>query len=88
LQGGPGATFIGQGTDSVAGYDPGENILSAVVRWVEEGVAPDTILGTAYVNETQADGVAFRRRHCRYPMRNVYNGTGDPKSEDSWTCIV
>ncbi|PSR87137.1 tannase and feruloyl esterase [Coniella lustricola] len=87
--GGPGATFIGQSITSNFTNDPEGNVLSALVRWVEEGIAPETILGTAYVNETQSTGeVAFQRRHCRYPYRNVYSGSGDPTVPDSWECII
>lgn len=87
--GGPGATFIGQGGDSNATLSPEGNVLTAVVRWVEEGIAPDTILGTAYVNETKDSGeVAFQRRHCKYPLRNVYSGEGDPTTPDSWDCVA
>lgn len=86
-EGGPGATFIGQSLDSNATSNPDGNVLTAMVRWVEEGIAPDTILGTAYVNETASSGeVAFQRRHCRYPLRTVYSGSGDPTLPDSWTC--
>lgn len=86
--GGPGASFIGQKVESTASLDPDQNVLMAMVRWVEEGVAPDTITGTAYVNGDQSTGeVAFTRRHCRYPTRNVYSGSGDPTSPDSWTCV-
>lgn len=86
--GGNGATFVGQGASSNATVDPDGNVLMAMVRWVEEGVAPDTILGTAYVNETKESGqVAFQRRHCRYPLRNVYSGSGNATSPDSWECI-
>ncbi|ROW09330.1 hypothetical protein VPNG_05851 [Cytospora leucostoma] len=86
--GGAGATFIGQATAGNATLDPDGNVLLAMVRWVEEGVAPDSILGTAYVNETKDSGeVAFQRRHCKYPLRNVYSGSGDPTLPDSWTCV-
>lgn len=86
--GGPGASFIGQAITSNWTENPEGNVLTALVRWVEEGIAPDTILGTAYVNETQSTGeVAFQRRHCRYPYRNVYTGEGDPTEPDSWECI-
>lgn len=86
--GGPGASSIGQRIDYSATLDPEGNVLTAVVRWVEEGVAPDTILGTAYVNQTKDSGeVAFQRRHCRYPLRNVYSGSGDPADPDSWGCV-
>lgn len=87
--GGPGASFIGQQITSNATLDPEGNVLTAMVQWVEQGIAPDTILGTAYVNETQASGeVAFQRRHCRYPRRNVYTGSGDPTLPDSWECVI
>lgn len=86
--GGPGATFIGQAIDSNATLSPDGNVLTAMVRWVEEGIAPDTILGTAYVNETADSGeIAFQRRHCKYPLRTVYSGSGDPTVADSWTCV-
>jgi hypothetical protein len=84
---GPGATFIGNQERSVASLDPNENALMAIVRWVEEGVAPETITGTAYVNGNKSEGVAFKRRHCRWPHRNVYQEDGDPNSEFSWSCI-
>lgn len=87
--GGPGATFIGQGIDSNATLDPEGNVLTAMVRWVEQGVAPETLLGTAYVNETKDSGeIAFQRRHCKYPLRNVYSGSGDPTVPDSWECVA
>ncbi|KAK2039348.1 tannase and feruloyl esterase [Colletotrichum somersetense] len=84
--GGPGATFIGNQQKSVANYDPESNVLSAIVRWVEEGIAPDSILGTAYVNGTQGGVVQFKRNHCKYPARNVYKA-GNPNLPESWTCV-
>ncbi|KAL1873162.1 Feruloyl esterase [Diaporthe australafricana] len=87
--GGNGASFIGQEAASNATLDPEGNVLMAMVRWVEEGTAPDSILGTAYVNETKDSGeIAFQRRHCKYPLRNVYSGSGDATLPDSWECVV
>ena len=85
-EGGPGAVMIGNTRKNMASADPDENVLWAIVRWVEQGVAPDTITGTAYVNGTKDAGIAFKRKHCRWPYRNVYQG-GNPDSEDSWTCV-
>ncbi|CRK28919.1 hypothetical protein BN1708_015385 [Verticillium longisporum] len=84
--GGPGATFIGNRAVAVAGDEPERNVLSAIVRWVEEGIAPEHILGTAYINGTKTAGVNFERKHCKYPARNVYQ-SGDPKLADSWACV-
>ncbi|KAK1979836.1 Tannase/feruloyl esterase [Colletotrichum cereale] len=90
---GPGAWLVGQGgaAAAVAGndlpFDRAHSVLAAVVDWVEAGVAPDTVTGTKFVNDTAGLGVDFQRRHCRYPLRNIYKGDGlDPKKADSWTC--
>jgi len=88
---GPGATFIGNQEASLASLDPDENVLMAMVRWVEKGVAPDTITGTKFVNDTAALGVDFKRAHCRYPFRNVYVGPpgGDGwKNASNWNCTT
>uniref|UniRef100_A0A0W0EUX7 Carboxylic ester hydrolase n=1 Tax=Moniliophthora roreri TaxID=221103 RepID=A0A0W0EUX7_MONRR len=86
--GGEGAWQIGQGVGTSSGtevsLDPEANVLMAMVRWVEEGVAPDTILGTKFVNDSVTAGVAFSRRHCRYPLRNTYDGTGDSTKPEKW----
>ncbi|KAH7119162.1 Tannase/feruloyl esterase [Dendryphion nanum] len=86
--GGPGASFIGNQRRNSASLKPEENVLMATVQWVEEGIAPDTVTGTAFKNGTVANGVDFKRRHCRWPSRNVYKGTGDAKSADSWHCVI
>jgi feruloyl esterase len=86
--GGPGAHLIGNQETNSASLDPDENVLMAMVRWVENGTAPDTITGTKWVNDTESAGVAFKRAHCRYPLRNVYKGTGDPTVPESWQCII
>ncbi|PVI06793.1 feruloyl esteras-like protein B [Periconia macrospinosa] len=85
--GGDGASSIGQNIDSVESLDPKENILMALVDWVENGVAPDTVIGTKWVNNNKSDGVEYKRAHCKYPLRNQYKGQGDPKDIASWECV-
>lgn len=80
--GGLGAIHIGARPDTFAGWAPEKNVLSAVVRWVEDGVAPDYVEGTGY-----DDAGTFSRRHCRYPRRNQYTGEGDPRRPDGWECV-
>ena len=87
LGGGDGAHVIGQNSNEVSSYDPKENILMAIVDWVEKGNAPETIIGTKFVNDTQSLGVEFQRAHCKYPKRNQYKGEGDPNVIGSWECV-
>jgi feruloyl esterase len=84
--GGTGAAVIGQ-TGDYASLDAESNVLTAIVEWVEGGKAPDTILGSKYKNGSKASGIDSRKRHCRFPRRNVYKGKGDPKVPESWECV-
>lgn len=94
--GGPGAVNFGQRSRQTAPtVNPAENVLTALVHWVEDGTTPDTIMGTSFVggnggfgSGTPGTEVDFKRRHCRYPLRNVHTGKGDPKDPDTWECIL
>jgi feruloyl esterase len=85
--GGDGASVIGQNGDSVDSVDPQRNVLMAVVDWVENGVAPETVIGAKWVNGTKELGIEYERAHCKWPKRNVYKGVGDPKVIESWECV-
>ncbi|THU97400.1 tannase-domain-containing protein [Dendrothele bispora CBS 962.96] len=67
--------------------DPERNVLMAMVRWVEEGIAPEELVGTKWVNDRVEEGLEVRRSHCRYPLRNTYDGVGDPRVKESWKCL-
>lgn len=97
--GGVGATYIGQSIDSSVSYDARENVLMAMVKWVEDGVAPDTVTGSAVQMDEEgapvlsAEGevqVEWKRRHCRWPRRNVFVGgeEGDWRDAEQWECVV
>ena len=63
------------------GGGPGVNTLDTIgtlEKWVEKGVAPDTILGTG------AQGMT--RPLCAYPQAAEYKGTGDLKDGSNWSC--
>ncbi|KAK3216369.1 hypothetical protein GRF29_8g3052575 [Pseudopithomyces chartarum] len=85
--GGQGAWQIGQSGNAAQGskYDPRFNVLAAIVDWVENGVAPETLIGTKFVNDTVTKGIDFQRRHCRYPLRSTYVG-GNTDTLESWQC--
>ncbi|EMR65439.1 putative feruloyl esterase b protein [Eutypa lata UCREL1] len=62
-------------------------IPAALVAWVENGSAPETVTGTKFVDDVVAQGVAYRHSHCRYPTRSTYLGSEqDPLEERSWAC--
>jgi feruloyl esterase len=87
--GGPGAWNIGQAYSAdPKSFEPEDNILLAMVNWVEKGVAPDFVRGTKYVNDTAALGVDFRRKHCKFPTRNRYVGPGNYTDENAWKCVL
>ena len=60
------------------------NVLMALVRWVENRTAPETIRGTKFVGNNSAAGVGFTRKHCRYPFKDFHVGPGNSKNETSW----
>ena len=71
----PGMTHCGGGpaTDRF-------DTLSALVDWVEKGIAPERIV---------ASGATFpriTRPLCPYPAYARYTGTGNPQQADSFNC--
>jgi feruloyl esterase len=82
---GPGLTDFGQMPTSVSVKDSDHDVLSALVKWVEQGVAPDKIIATAFVDGTPAKGIRLQRPICPYPKFPNYVG-GDWKSPSSYRC--
>ena len=71
--GGEGTWSIGRASLGPAtSLDPSSNVLMALVRWVENETAPETIRGLKFVGDNPAAGVDFTRKHCRYPFKNFH----------------
>jgi feruloyl esterase len=79
--GGTGADSFGrpsQQDDSVSGNgqslvsDPDHDAVLALMRWVEKGKAPKSIIGASYVGGDRKQGVAFTRLLCPYPQVRHY----------------
>ncbi|KAJ7058566.1 tannase and feruloyl esterase [Mycena amicta] len=65
-EGGPGAFKFGQSPNARAPTaNSTHDIISALVDWVENGIGPESIIGT--------DMNAAEREHCRYPMKSVWD---------------
>ncbi|CZR65565.1 uncharacterized protein PAC_15465 [Phialocephala subalpina] len=64
---GPGGWVIGQQGGPLANgiaFNNSVNVFAAVVNWVENRVAPKSILGTKFVNDTVGLGIELQRNHC------------------------
>ncbi|PYH94649.1 feruloyl esterase [Aspergillus ellipticus CBS 707.79] len=75
----PGVGHCGGG-DGPAPVDA----LAALVRWVEEGVPPETLAAEG----VDGKGEKVTRALCPYPAQLVYDGHGDVKKAGSFRCEV
>ena len=87
ITGGPGTNFIGQTFGFAAGNNAENNILTRLVEWIEQGNAPETVRATRYVDNDPTKGFLYARKACRYPLTNVYKGTGNGTDEEGWSCV-
>jgi serine/threonine protein kinase len=92
---GPGPNFFGQvdltGLGGPPGIptptDPQHNVSSALVQWVENGVAPTAIIATKYVSDLDpSQGVKMTRPLCPYPQVAKYKGYGDTNEAANFVC--
>lgn len=85
--GGPGPNAFG-GIDqpSAVPFDAAHDVVAALDRWVEHGVAPERIIATKYVNDDPARGIAMTRPICAYPRLPRYKGSGDTNEASSFVC--
>jgi len=77
--GGPGLSNFGQGIQ-----DTGHDVLTALMDWVEKGIAPDEFTGSGY---DPVNKVRFERPIYPYPMVPEYTG-GDPTSPSSYRGVI
>jgi hypothetical protein len=90
----PGVAHCGGGVGAIAFAnaptpqqdDPAHDVFLALDKWVVQGVAPDQIIATGFVDGKPANGVAITRPLCPYPKEAHYKGTGDTNSAENFTC--
>ncbi len=86
--GGPGPnTFGGRGQRWVKN-DPDNDIMAAIDRWVERGVAPEKLVATKFKNDDPAQGIARTRPLCPYPQVARYRGSGSIDEAASFVCAA
>src|SRR5882724_7858867 len=86
---GPGpSSFGGVIAQPAPSYDAQYDLLTALTGWVEQGVAPGSVIATKYNNDTPQLGIAMQRPLCSYPQIPTYKGTGDPNTAASFRCVA
>ena len=63
--------------------DADHHMVSAVIKWVEQGVAPEKIVATRFDG---AGNLTRSRPVCAYPAEAVYNGSGDINDAANFSC--
>jgi feruloyl esterase len=81
--GGTGPDSIGGGAPepTAALRDADHHVVSAVIKWVEQGVAPEKIIATKFSGTT----ITRQRPVCPFPAQAVYKG-GDINAASSFKC--
>ena len=80
---GPNSVGGGMPEPPAAYRDADHHVVSAVIKWVEQGVAPDKIVATKF---DTAGHLTLSRPVCAYPAEAVYNGSGDVNDAANFSC--
>ncbi|KXH69233.1 feruloyl esterase B [Colletotrichum salicis] len=81
-----GISTITRATHGVPGHnDADHNGVLAIMRWVEESIAPEKIVATNYNSDNALKGVARQQPVCPYPTKARYMA-GDLDMPISWNC--
>ena len=71
------------------GGGPGPNVFDTVgplVRWVEQGQAPEQIVATKFNGDNPANGVLMTRPLCPFPSFAEYRGAGSTNEAANFVC--
>jgi feruloyl esterase len=86
----PGMNHCSGGSHALDSFDP----LTAIVDWVEEGTAPDSMIaGNSFnIKSNPVSGGALpplrTRPLCPYPQFAQYTGTGDIDDAANFKCVA
>lgn len=64
--------------------DADHHVVAALMKWVEQGVAPERIIAT----RIEAGRVTRQRPLCAYPQQAAYKGAGDIDDAASFACVT
>jgi len=58
-----------------------------MVKWVEEGEAPEKIVAAKYIDDDSSNGLNFTRPICAYPREIAYKGEGSIWNATNFECV-
>jgi feruloyl esterase len=64
-----------------------EDIMAAIVNWVEHGRAPDFLVATKYADDDPAKPRVMTRPICVYPKLAQWDRNGNPSEYRSFACV-
>ncbi len=67
--------------------DAAHDLSAALERWVEEGVAPATMIAVKPAEQAKASPL-MTRPLCPYPQEAVYKGAGSPDDPSAYACAA
>lgn len=85
--GGPGPNSFGAMVTPVKS-DPQRDMTLALERWVEEGVAPDTIIASRNLSASATGFTTRTRPLCPYPKVARYKGSGSTDDASNFVCTM
>jgi feruloyl esterase len=72
------------GNNAPVSGGPERDIVAALERWVEQGVAPERLIGRGVT--VGSPGKPLSRPVCPYPRIARYQGHGEPTDAASFSC--
>jgi len=92
--GGPGPSGIGGIVAARQPADPGSDLSAAMERWVEKGVAPESVKAVKPKNlmpaifDSSRGGVERTGLLCAYPKVAKWNGQGGSDDAANYACVI
>jgi len=84
---GIGPDDIGAENQTPVSTDPEHDAVTALLNWVEDGIAPDKFIATKFnAVDVPSSGIQMQRPICPYPAQAVYDGSGDTNDASNFYC--
>jgi hypothetical protein len=66
--------------------DAGDDVVDALMQWVEHGVAPDRIVATKFKDDDSSKGILMTRPLCPFPAKAAWTGNGSTDDAANFVC--